>query len=281
MDGELSGVGGEQPGQLQHLVLGLLGGVGVGEEVDHIQRHSTLGNHVRGHRGVDAPGQQRRRTAVDAHRQASGPRLRAGVDIGGIVPDLQKDGKLRVVDVHGQIGIALVQLASHILTELDGGHRKGLIRPLRLYLEGPGGAELVPQKLLGGGQDRVLVLLAGPGQRQAHDAEYFFQGLVGPRHVAGILHRLHIGGGLAGVDPELAEGVEAAVQIGLQFVLEAAAVEAFEDQLSQLEQNNFVHCVSSFRRAENPWNDLIIVNRRAMCKKNHRNNLCRTVYTRS
>ena len=36
MDGEVAAPGGEQPGQLQHLLLGLGRGVGVREEVDHL-----------------------------------------------------------------------------------------------------------------------------------------------------------------------------------------------------------------------------------------------------
>ena len=108
MDGEPSGVGGEQAGQLDDLLLGLGGGVGVGEEVNHLQGHPPLGDHPAGHRRVDAAGQQRDRPSVDAHRQAAGPRLRVGVDKGGVVPYLHMDGQLRMVHIHLQVGVQLV-----------------------------------------------------------------------------------------------------------------------------------------------------------------------------
>lgn len=187
-----------------------------------------LGDHPGGHRGVDASGQQGDRPAVDAHRQAARPGLGLGVDVGGVVPHLDIHGELRVVDVHLQIVIGLVELAAHILAELDGGHGEGLVRPLGLHLEGFGGAQLGIQEFFGGGQNGVLVLLTGPGQRQARDAEHLLQGLVGPQHVAAVVLGFHIGGRLAGVHPELAVGVEAAVDVGLELVLKAAAVQTLQ-----------------------------------------------------
>ena len=108
-----------------------------------------------------------------------------------------------------------MELAAHILAELDGGHGEGFIRPLGLYLEGPGGPELLVQKVPGTGQDGVLVLLAGAGQGQPRDAEHLGQGLVSAPHIAAVILGLHIGGGLPGIHPELAVGVEAAVDVGL------------------------------------------------------------------
>ena len=69
------------------------------------------------------------------------------------------------------------------------------------------------------------------------------QGLIGPLHIAALAYGLHVGGRLPGVHPELAEGTETAVEVGLELVLEAAAVEPLEDHLTQLEQNDFVHYV--------------------------------------
>ncbi len=155
--------------------------------MDHLQGHPPLGDHPGGHRGVDPPGQQGDRPAVDAHRQAARPRLRVGVDEGGVVPDLDVDGELRVVDVHLQIGVQVVQLSPHILAELDGGHGEGLVRPLGLHLKGAGDGQLVPQVFPGGGQNGVLVLVTGPGPGQTHHAEHLFQGLPGPVHVAASL----------------------------------------------------------------------------------------------
>ena len=211
--------------------------------MDHVQGHPPLCNHPTGHRGVDAPGEQRDGPAVDAHRQAAGAGLGLGVDVSGVVPHFHVDGEFGMVDVHLQVVIGLMELPAHILAELDGGHGEGLVRPAGLYLKGAGGAELVVQKFLGAGQDGVLVLPAGAGQGQTHDAEHVLQGLIGPLHIAALAYGLHVGGRLPGVHPELAEGTETAVEVGLELVLEAAAVEPLEDHLTQLEQNDFVHYV--------------------------------------
>ncbi len=96
------------------------------------------------------------------HGQAARPGLGLGVDVGGVVPHLDIHGELRVVHVHLQIVIGLVELAAHILAELDGGHGEGLVRPLGLHLEGFGGAQLGIQEFFGGGQNGVLVLFTGP-----------------------------------------------------------------------------------------------------------------------
>ena len=194
--------------------------------MDHIQGHPPLGDHPGGHRGVDSPGQEGDRPAIDAHRQAACPGLGLGVDVGGVVPHLDIHGELRVVHVHLQVVVGLVELAPHVLAELNGGHGEGLVRPLGLHLKGSGGTQFRIQEFFGGGQDSVLVLLTGPGQGQAHDAEDLLQGLIGPQHIAAVVLGLHIGGRLAGVHPELAVGVEAAVDVGLELVLKAAAVQA-------------------------------------------------------
>ena len=100
-----------------------------------------------------------------------------------------------------------MELTAHILAYLDRGHGKGLVRPLGLYLKGFGGVKLAVQILPAGGQDGVLVLLTGAGPGQPHDSKDFFHGLPGPVHVAVRIHGLHIGGGLAGIYPELAQAV--------------------------------------------------------------------------
>ena len=72
------------------------------------------------------------------------------MDKGGVVPDLHIDGELRVVDVHLKVGVELVQLAAHILAELDRRHGEGLVRPAGLHLKGAGGAQPVIQILVAG-----------------------------------------------------------------------------------------------------------------------------------
>ena len=144
-----------------------------------------------------------------------GAGLGLGVDVSGVVPHFHVDGEFGMVDVHLQVIVGLVELAAHILAELDGGHGEGFICPLGLYLKGPGGPELVVQKVPGTGQNGVLVLLTGAGQGQPRNAEHLGQGLVSALYVAAVVLGLHIGGGLPGIHPELAVGVEAAVDVGL------------------------------------------------------------------
>ena len=231
MDGEPSAPGGEQLGQGEHLLLGLLGGVGVGEEVHHFQGNAPLGDHPGGHGGVDAAGKQAHRPASHAHGQAAGSRLRVGVDVGGVVPHLQVDGQLRVVHVHGQVGVLLVQLAAHVLGELDGGHGEALVRPLGLHLEGLGGPQPVPQVLHGGLEHGVLVLRAGPGPGQANHAEELGHGLPRAVQIAVLALRLHIHGRLLGVYLEFAVGLEAAAGVSHETVLKGTPVEPLKHQL--------------------------------------------------
>ena len=181
----------------------------------HLQSHPPLGDHPGGHRAVDAAGQQGDRPAVDAHGQAARPGLGLGVDIGGVVPDLDVDRQLRVVDVHLQVVVGLVELAAHILAELDGGHGEGFIRPLGLYLkmswrseagrpESPGRRpEWRPCPSHRGGPGkapRCRTPWSGPRRRPARRSCRPWAPL---------------GGGLPGIHPELAVGVEAAVDVGL------------------------------------------------------------------
>ena len=59
MDRHAAAPAGKLPGQLQHLLLGLLGGVGRAEEVDHLQLHAPLGDHKGADGTVDAAGEER------------------------------------------------------------------------------------------------------------------------------------------------------------------------------------------------------------------------------
>ena len=67
-----------------------------------------------------------------------------------------------------------MQLAAHVLGQLDRGHGEGLVRPLGLHLEGLGRHELVAEVGLGGLQQRVLVLGAGPGRLRPTTPKSFF-----------------------------------------------------------------------------------------------------------
>ena len=149
--------------------------------------------------------------------------------------------QLRVVHVRRQVGEAVVELAAHILGQLDGGHGEALVRPLALHLEGSGGAQLVPQVVHGALHNGVPVLGAGPGPAYAHRAEQLAHGGPGALEVEGIVQRLHIGGGLAGVDLEGAVFLQPPLGVAHHFLLKAPAVEALEHHLSLLEQDDLFH----------------------------------------
>ena len=241
MDHQTAAPGGQLLGQGEDLFLGLFGGVGIGEEVDHIQGNTPLGDHPGGHGGIDAAREEGHRPAVDPHRQTAGARLGIGVDIGRRVPHFQMDGQLGVVDIHLEVGVALVQLAAHPLGQLNGGHGEGLVGPLGLHLKGFRTGEFLPQVGAGRLQHLLLGLAAGSGPGQTHDAEHPAHGLIGPVHVAVGALGLHVHGGLLGVHLELAQGAETALGVGDEFILKPAAVQALEHQLAQLEQNDFFH----------------------------------------
>ncbi len=238
---EPPGPGGQLPGQLQHLVAGQLAGVGGRGEVDHLQLYAPLGDHVGGHRGIDAAGEQAHGAAAHADGQAAGGAHSGGVDVSRILPDLDMDGELRVVNVHRQVGKGVVKLAAHPLAQLDGAHGEALVGPLRLHLEGPGLRQRPAQIGAGVFQNGLRRLFTGHGPRDGDNAEDVGAGVVGAVHVAAVLHRLHIDGALAGVDLEAAEPAHAAADIVHEPLLEAVAVQALQDHLAQLAQDDLVH----------------------------------------
>ena len=205
--------GHQLPGQLEDLFPGLLTGIGGRGKVDHLQLHAPLGDHIAGHRRVDAPGQQAHGPAAHADGQAACGRLRRGVDIRLLLPDLYIHRQVRVVNVHRQVGEGLVQVAAYPLAQLDGGHGEGLVCPLALHLEAPGRRQGIAQIGLGGFQNGLLLLGAGQGPGHGDDAENLLAGGIGPGQVAGLLRRLHIDSALLGIYPEPAEPGGAAADI--------------------------------------------------------------------
>ena len=234
-------------GQLQHLFPCLLAGIGRRGEVDHLQLNAALGHHVAGHRGVDAAGEQAHRPAAHADGQAAGSGLGGGVDVGGILPHLHIHRQLRMVYIHLQVGIGLVELAAHPLAQLNRAHGEGLVGTLALHLEAAGRRQGLPQIRLGGGQNGLLLLGAGNGPCNGDDAEHLLAGGIGPGQIADLLRRLHIDGTLLGVDAELAEAGGTAADVAHKLHLKAAAIQALQDHLAQLAQNDLIHrCFSLY-----------------------------------
>ena len=240
MDGHTAAPGGDEAGQLQDLVLGLGGGVGVAEEVDHLQGQAALGHHPGCHGGVDAAGQQGDGSAAHAHRQTACAGGGVGVDIGRKVTDLHVDHHVGGVHVGPEMLKGLVQLTAHELGQLDGGHGEGLVRTLGLHLEGLGLHQVVVQVGLCGLQDGLRGLVAGLGSGQTHHTEEVLQGLESAVHVAVQALGFHISNGLAGVDAELAVLLETAAGVGHEAVLEVVAVQALQDHFAHLHQDDLV-----------------------------------------
>ena len=233
--GQATAVAGQQAGQLQHLLLGLVGGVRVAEEMHHLQCQAALGHHVAGHRGVNAAGEQCHSTSAHTHRQAASARLRVGVDIAGKVADFQVDDQLRIVDVHLQMRVGFREQAAYVLAQLDGGHGEGLVAALGLHLEALGVFQVLVQIGTGGLEKGVRVLLAGFGTGQAHDAKQLLHGLPCAVQIAGLLQRFHVDDGLTGDGADAAVGVEAALEVAHQPLFKATAVQAFQDDLAHLQ----------------------------------------------
>ena len=74
---------GQQMGQLQDLVLGLLGGVGRGDKVHHLQLHPPAGHHPGGHGAVQAAGEKA--DGVAPHTHGEPPRSAAARQVFGVV----------------------------------------------------------------------------------------------------------------------------------------------------------------------------------------------------
>ena len=213
--------------------------------MDHLQLYAPLGDHIAGHGAVDTAGQQAHRMAAHTQGQTARGALGGAVDVGRVLPYLDVHRQLRVVYVHRQVGEGVVERAAHPLAQLDAAHGERLVRPLALHLEALGGGERTAQIRFGGVEDRLLRLFTGQGAGDGDDAEHLLAGTVGSRHVAGVLHRLHVDGGLAGIYLPLAEPLGTAADIAHQLHFKAAAVQSLQDDLAQLAQDDLVHVVLS------------------------------------
>ena len=133
--------------------------------------HAAAGYHPCGDGAVDTAGEQGDGPAVGAYGQPARAGRRGRVDIGRVVAHLKVDGKLRMPDVHARLRVGLCKPAADVLGELYAGHVEALVGALGLHLEALSGEHILAQVLDGEPCDGVLVLLAGRGARERHDAE--------------------------------------------------------------------------------------------------------------
>ena len=139
------------------------------------------------------------------------------------------DAQLRLVDIHLQVGVGVVEQAPHVLGDLHAVLSGGIDSPVSSYMIAKRGVQLelvhffsppyTSQVVSGAVVDGVLVLGAGQGPGDGNHAEHLPAGGVGPVYIARLLLGLHIDGALLGVDAEAAVVLEPAADIGRQLVL--------------------------------------------------------------
>ena len=239
--GHPTAIAGHQAGKLEHLVLGKLAGIGIGEEVNAFQLHAALGDHIAGDGRVDAAGEQHHRPAADARGQAACARLRRAVDIGRMVAHLDINRVFRMPHIHRQRGHGLRNASADFLGNGDGGQGEALVRALGFNLEGRGAAQIVAQIFHRGAENIVQILFAGTAAAQAHNAENVVTGLPRPLQIAGFLLRFDVDRGLHDVHAEFAIRAHPAADVRFQAVFKLEAVAALEDDLALLEKNDVLH----------------------------------------
>ena len=197
------------------------------------EAHAALGDHVAGDGAVDPAGEQRHRHAVGADRHPSRALHRLGVDVGREVANLDHHGQLRLVHVHRAVGVGLRELPAHVLAQLDGGHGKALVAALRLHLEALRAAHIVGKVADGKLRDGVLVLLAGGGAADLHDAEHVLQSLEGGVKIGVLALGLDVDRGLHARHLEFAQAQKPPAHIAHQLLFKALAVETLEHDLAK------------------------------------------------
>ena len=143
-------------------------------------------------------------------------------------------GEFGVMYVHRAVRKGVVQLPADVLAELHARQGEGLVGTAGLHLEAFGVQHLVPEIGFGKLHNGVLVLFAGGGTGDGHNAEDLLQLFKGGVHVGVLLRPLHIDGGLEDIGPEFADAAQTPADIAEQLLLEAPAVEALENDLADL-----------------------------------------------
>ena len=236
-----AGIGRELFSQREDLLLGELRRVREGEKVHRDEAHAALCDHVRGHGAVNAAGQQRhgRAVAADGHAARRLDGLR--VDIRRLLAHLEAHGQLRIVHVDDRIGKRLGELAANVLRQLNARHGKALVRALGLHLEAVRRRHRVVQVCLGKGRDGVLVLLAGGRARDRRDAEHLAHGVIRRVEVGRVVSGLDVQRRLQIRHAEVADGFEPALDVRDQPLFKIVLVEALEEDLSGLAEQQILH----------------------------------------
>ena len=108
--------------------------------------------------------------------------------------------------------------------DLGGLQREPLIRALCIYLKGALSCQLLGQILLCKSDDAVHILLADGGAVYTYDAEYLFSRVVHTVHIAHIVKRLYVDGGLLEIYFKCAVGACSAAKLLYKLRFKALAV---------------------------------------------------------
>ena len=227
--------------QAHNFFLGALAGIGRAGKVNGRQLHAPLGNAPRRHRAVNAATDEDGRFSAGSHRNTAGAGTGVAVNISAKVPDLHPHFHVRVVDVNGKMGELLQQIRTHLSGNLRRRIGEFLVGPLALHLKGRGLHQFVPQivgcGLLNGGH----VLFRHTGAGIGHNAEHLSHLFLGGVQIGLFVFGNHINGGLGGFYLKFSQTHETAADIFQQLGFKDFPVQSLEHQLSQFNQNCFLH----------------------------------------
>ena len=227
--------------QIQHLLLGLRRGIGIAEEMHAAKLHAPLCHHPARHGGIDPAAEQQHPPSGGAHRQAAragdGPRADKGV----ILPDLHLDGDLGILHLRLQMIVKIAEIAAHLPADFRRGQGKALVRPAGLHLIGADARQRLPEIFSGLLLDILNILFADHRPADAHHAKHLPADLQRPIHGDVFVLGLHINGGLAAVDLEIAHLFQPPVERPVEPLLKLMAIQALEHQLAALTKQNFSH----------------------------------------
>ena len=127
-------VSGHLARQVDDLLQRALAGIGRRVEIDRIQLHASLCDHISRDRGIDAAGQKQHCLAAYADRQSAGSRNNVGIDV-DLLPDLNVQHDLGLVHIYGQIGAGHEDRLADLLVDTHGIERIFLVQSSCVNLE--------------------------------------------------------------------------------------------------------------------------------------------------
>ena len=205
------------------------------------QLQTALCHHPAGNGRIDTAAQQQHTPTRGAGGQTACTGDGAAVNKGVILPNLHPDGDLRLFHLRLQMGKHIAEVAAHFPADLGRGQGEALVGALGLHLIGADTAQQVFQIQACLFLDVPDVLFTHHGAAHAHQTEHPAADLHGLVHGSAFILRLHVEGGLAAVDLEIAHLFQPPVQGLLQTILKFTAVQALEHQLAALTKQNFSH----------------------------------------